>query len=247
MNQLTSPPFDPGRRQPCFCGSGDKFKDCCGSAVAVREPPHGIFVQHHALKTTQCQKLVSLGEASPKEWVGTVDSVTGKVGGKEDDSRVTKQVILGENQAELDKLVQKMWLQVIEPELGVRMEWFEQPVMLHYSPGGHYASHADAEYFDTASGLWHRQMDRDLSLLLYINEDFEGGQINFTHFRYRYAPSVGDLVVFPSDHRYKHQAEKVTSGTRYCIVSWGAVEGAPRANAKPPFNALKFKRGWFSR
>ena len=199
------------------------------------------------LSQRQCKKLCAIGDASRKEWVGTVDSQTGEVGGMERDSRVTRQVVLGKQQATFNKMVNKLWLDVVEPERDVRIEWFEQPVLLNYVKGGHYAPHADAEYFDNQQQLWCRQMDRDLSMLLYINDEFDGGGLHFASFNFRYAPRVGDLGIFPSDHRYIHQAEKVTRGTRYCIVSWAAVEGSPRANPAMPFNAIKPRRGWFAR
>ena len=247
MPGLTSPPFRPDPASPCLCGSGLNFAECCGSTLENRQPPVGVTVQHDVLSDRQCSKLCAIGESSRKEWVGTVDSQTGEVGGMEKDSRVTRQVVLGKQQAVFNKLVNKLWLSVVEPERNVRIEWFEQPVLLNYVKGGHYAAHADAEYFDEQQQLWQRQLDRDLSMLLYINDDFEGGGLKFSHFNFRYAPQVGDLVIFPSDHRYMHQAEKVTSGTRYCIVSWAAIEGSPRANADMPFNGIVPKRGWFGR
>jgi predicted 2-oxoglutarate/Fe(II)-dependent dioxygenase YbiX len=83
-----------------------------------------------------------------------------------------------------------------------------------------------------------RLRDRDLSLLIYLNDDFTGGGLTFTHFNFHFRPEPGDLLVFPSDNRYVHQAEKVESGVRYVIVSWAALKGVPRVAGQPPENAV---------
>ena len=72
-------------------------------------------------------------------------------------------------------------------------------------------------------------IDRDLSVLIYLNDDFEGGEVNFSNFGFDIKPSSGLLIAFPSDHRYLHAAQLVTSGVRYAIVSWAAIIGGPRA------------------
>ena len=70
--------------------------------------------------------------------------------------------------------------------------------------------------------------DRDLSLLLYLNEDYSGGGLTFTNFHCHFRPRTGDLLVFPSDNRYEQQAEVVQAGVRYAIASWAAVSGRRR-------------------
>ena len=63
-----------------------------------------------------------------------------------------------------------------------------------------------------------------------------------TNFNYTYRPRKGDLLFFPSDHRYLHQAETVTSGARYAIVSWAALENIPRVLNEPPVGYFLPKR-----
>jgi predicted 2-oxoglutarate/Fe(II)-dependent dioxygenase YbiX len=84
-------------------------------------------------------------------------------------------------------------------------------------------------------------MDRDYSMLFYVNDDYEGGHINCLMFNYRYEPRRGDLVLFPSDHRYVHTAEPVTRGNRYAIVSWAAVKESRKVKMGPPASAHMVK------
>ena len=71
-----------------------------------------------------------------------------------------------------------------------------------------------------------KKADRDVSLLIYLNNDFEGGDLRFNYFNYTFSPRKGDVVLFPSDHRYMHEAQLVSKGTRYVIVSWGSTSEA---------------------
>ena len=115
---------------------------------------------------------------------------------------------------------------------GDELEWFEWPDVLEYGPGGRYDLHADADLRDPATGAWRRVVDRDYSMLIYLNDEFTGGAIEFPRLDYRLQPRRGMLVAFPSDHRYVHAALPVESGMRYVIVSWAAAVGSPRV--KPP-------------
>ena len=75
-------------------------------------------------------------------------------------------------------------------------------------------------------------------MLIYLNDGYEGGELSFYKFNYQVWPRAGAVVMFPSDHRYLHQAEKVTKGMRYAIVSWASVQGIPKIADKPPKPAI---------
>ena len=76
-------------------------------------------------------------------------------------------------------------------------------------------------------------MDRDYSLLLYVNDGYEGGTLYFQNFDLRIRPTRGMLIAFPSDHRYLHAAEPLVSGERYAVVGWGSVKGVRKLNPVP--------------
>ena len=83
--------------------------------------------------------------------------------------------------------------------------------LLKYENGTHYKQHHDC-------GGNHR--DRVVSILVYLNDDYEGGQLTFPFFDVTYTPMAGDIVLFPSNYTFAHIAEPVTKGTKYAIVSW---------------------------
>ena len=82
--------------------------------------------------------------------------------------------------------------------------------MLKYRGGQMYGSHHDA-------GI---NVPRSVSAVVYLNEDYEGGEIEFVNFGIKIKPLPGMLILFPSNFAYEHVAHPVTKGTKYAIVTW---------------------------
>jgi len=135
---------------------------------------------------------------------------------------------------DVDAIVREAYLRHVAPHFGVEIEWFELPEILRYGPGGEYKPHADAEEWRGEGAGWMRGVDRDLSVLIYLNDGYGGGQIDFPNFRMQLPPQRGMLVAFPSDHRYLHAARPVTSGVRLVVVSWAKAKGSPTVRGEPP-------------
>jgi predicted 2-oxoglutarate/Fe(II)-dependent dioxygenase YbiX len=57
-----------------------------------------------------------------------------------------------------------------------------------------------------------------VSAVVYLNDDYEGGEIDFIRQELKIKPSVGDIVLFPSNYVYEHASCEVTSGTKYSVV-----------------------------
>jgi predicted 2-oxoglutarate/Fe(II)-dependent dioxygenase YbiX len=117
---------------------------------------------------------------------------------------------------------------IINPSYKIEVHDSEMPQFLHYGVGGHYKPHNDSESLWKAPNgdvFWRKSMDRDLSTILFLNDDFEGGNLIFPEFNLTLKPEPGLLVCFPSNHNYLHGVEPVTRGTRYSIVSWMTVKG----------------------
>lgn len=136
---------------------------------------------------------------------------------------------------------------VINPFYGIRVRDAEEPHILHYGLGGHYIPHVDAEtLYKDESGLdlWEKTLDRDLSIVYFLNDDFAGGELVFPAFDLRIAPEAGMLVCFPSDHHFVHGVDPVTHGHRYTIVNWLRVEGIPSMEEINEMNMDEYQRSW---
>jgi len=118
----------------------------------------------------------------------------------------------------------------VEPFYNVKIRDWEPLQLLHYGSGGHYIPHVDAETLYTDEDgleLWEKTLDRDISVVYFLNDDFDGGELFFPNLDLLIKPVAGTLVCFPSDHNYIHGVKPVTSGRRYSVVTWMRVKGMP--------------------
>lgn len=231
--------FPPGRLDPCYCGSGERYQHCCGNPGHTR-PPSGIHVLDNFLSAAECQAMLDLiaGKATdPYKMLNPDGTVI------PDPTRVCERVVFGADQHILDDLVRRAWRDVIIPATGTGLAWFEEPQLLKYNKGGFYYYHADDAYMVVKENAWRKAVDRDLSLLIYLSEDFTGGELHFNRLDYSLHPKAGMLVWFPSDMRYQHAARPVESGTRYAIVSWAAARGIERVQEARTTRAIDWDTG----
>ncbi len=236
------PDFNPRPKDPCVCRSGQAFEDCCGTTAPNRRPPPGVMAMQGFLSGDTCRQWVEYLEGQPRTSAQVLDmekSTPRRPVYVEDKTRVCHEVDAGDLRETINAAVKAAYQRVASATRR-SIEWMEIPHVLRYEPGGFYVSHADSCQRDEASRAWYKVNDRDLSLLMYINDDFTGGGFSFTRFNCRFKPGAGDVLVFPSDHRYEHCAHVVDSGFRYAIASWAAVRGVKRVLTEPPEQALHF-------
>jgi predicted 2-oxoglutarate/Fe(II)-dependent dioxygenase YbiX len=119
---------------------------------------------------------------------------------------------------------------LINPFYAVEVRDSEPLQVLHYGVGGHYIPHVDAETLYKDDGgleMWEKTLDRDLSIVYFLNDDFEGGELVFAPLHLVIKPRAGTLVCFPSDHNFIHGVNPVTDGHRYTAVTWMRIKGMP--------------------
>jgi hypothetical protein len=120
----------------------------------------------------------------------------------------------------------------VAPFYKADIEWYERPRIMRHMVLQPSEQRVDAEIQDT-DGQWQRSQSRDYSTLLFLNDDFEGGQLHLVSQNYSIIPKAGMLVAFPSDHRFMYTDLPITSGSRYELSSWGAAMGTTRPTQKP--------------
>lgn len=92
------------------------------------------------------------------------------------------------------------------------------PQLAKYVRGSHIRPHKD-----TATGF----SRRCLSCLLYLNHDYDGGELHFPRLDFSLRPRRGQLVIFPSE--YLHAVFPIVSGVRYCFVAFFLAVVSPLA------------------
>lgn len=119
----------------------------------------------------------------------------------------------------VDYAVKRAIKTVLEPFYRTIMGEYEKPQYLIYKSGGKYLPHIDGEY-TTDNVNWLPVNDRKYTLLFYLNEDYNGGTIDFPDLDLSYKPPTGYLLAFPSNRHYKHGAREVVAGVRRVLVTW---------------------------
>jgi hypothetical protein len=66
----------------------------------------------------------------------------------------------------------------------------------------------------------------DFAVIYYINDDYEGGEINFPWHNLKIKPKANSFITFPSNKEYLHEVLKNT-GDRYSSTLWFNFEGTP--------------------
>lgn len=221
--------FRPDPDGQCLCGKKLRFADCCGSEEVDRALPYGLILKKKFLSDTVSDKLISYVEKQSVSsdlaiFAENSGEVKEPISAVVNSDRVTSRIDLGDRQAIIDKWVADIFYKFVAKRVGSKIRSFTKPDLMRYTKGGYYKAHSDSEIFDAEKGVWKKVLDRDYSLLLYLNNDFEGGGVRFENFNYTYHPEKGDLLIFPSDRLYLHEALLVTSGVRYVIVSWANVK-----------------------
>jgi predicted 2-oxoglutarate/Fe(II)-dependent dioxygenase YbiX len=103
----------------------------------------------------------------------------------------------------------KICLTHYESMYNFKMEYMEAINFVRYTPGQHFAVHTDHGFSYTCT----------LSSVMYLNDDYNGGEIWFPYLNIKFKPEAGDIIFFPSTFIYAHASEKVTSGTKYSAVT----------------------------
>jgi hypothetical protein len=60
----------------------------------------------------------------------------------------------------------------------------------------------------------------NISSILYINDNYIGGEIVFDQYNYSIKPKSGTLIMFPGNKYYAHKVNKVIDGNRYTAPFW---------------------------
>ncbi len=59
-----------------------------------------------------------------------------------------------------------------------------------------------------------------MATLIYLNDDYEGGEIDFPTHKLSHKPKTGDLIMFPGNMHYAHEVKTIISGVRWTVPMW---------------------------
>lgn len=124
----------------------------------------------------------------------------------------------------LEQAVAACFREHVAPRYNCQFKAYEPVQFLGYPPGGHYLGHNDGEKFNMETRQWERLMERDVSFLFYLNDQYGGGELEFGDLGLTIKPKKGMMIAFPSYKDFAHKVHPVTWGHRYTLVSWVATQ-----------------------
>lgn len=96
-----------------------------------------------------------------------------------------------------------------QQKYNMNMTYMEAINFVRYGEKQHFAVHADHGFSYTCT----------VSSVVYLNDNYDGGELWFPYLDIKWKPQIGDMVFFPSTYIYAHAALPVTSGVKYSAVT----------------------------
>jgi hypothetical protein len=117
-----------------------------------------------------------------------------------------KYNLIGRVKNEIEKAYNLEDIKIVEKEdfLGV----------VHWETGSYLNTHVDDLGYVT---------ENHLPIIIYLNDGYEGGEINFETHDICIKPKTGDLVIFPGNMHYAHEVKRIVSGDRYTLPIWFTI------------------------
>lgn len=200
-----------------------------------QNPLSQILIQPNVIDNNGLTAMVDYIKIQPEIDLSVFDPEKSNLTGNTEFSidkkvRDTQLVEMGELFDPIVDLYRNIVKNIINPFYNITIKDSELPQILKYHVDGHYSPHVDGQsMWKSPNGdvIWRKSTDRDLSTVIFLNDDFEGGEFVFPEYRIRIKPEPGLLVCFPSTHQYIHGVEPVTKGVRYSMVNWMTISGVP--------------------
>jgi prolyl 4-hydroxylase len=162
-----------------------------------------------------CEELINLCESNLEKL---------KVLSKRDDYRIAEGCFVSEK---ID--VASNYRDRIAKMLYIPQTNMEDVHLVKYEVGGEYKEHQD--WFHPSQDYYRKEMERGgqriKTALVYLNDDFSGGDTTFPKIGMRITPKKGKLVVWDNvtaegelSYDSTHIGEIVTEGVKYIAVIW---------------------------
>lgn len=93
-------------------------------------------------------------------------------------------------------------------------------------PGDSHIAHADNARREHGRWMPNHTPQRDYTGIVYLNDDFTGGELVFPDRNIVIIPKPGLFVAFPSNHKFVHAVPNILSGKRYSLPLWFTLASA---------------------
>lgn len=188
--------------------------------------PFKIKYLPNAISLSITNEILDLAKSAPNEDAEVADFIDGKYVKLKNNKNCNASLV---NYATFEKkvndLIDKCAI-LVKEQTGLTC--IDKTVeFVHYTTGTNYWPHIDGQGFikDTDT-LTRGNIKRDITCVVYFNEDYTGGELYFKFFDVEYTFKAGDVIIYPSNWPYIHGVKPVI-GERYALVIW--FETTPHA------------------
>jgi prolyl 4-hydroxylase len=181
-----------------------------------------ILLVEDLLEPSLCKHIIQVAECCQFKPSSILVNVV------DTDVRSSGMLPLGGKEGSLQETTNQLLLQKIQTvqellfkRYGVKFPHTEMCSILRYLPGQSYKRHVDnlllaSRFVEVANGI----PTRDISVVGYLNDDFQGGETFFDRQNLKVKPQAGSVLVFPSYYTHPHQSLPVIRGKKYSFTSW---------------------------
>jgi predicted 2-oxoglutarate/Fe(II)-dependent dioxygenase YbiX len=173
-----------------------------------------IFVKESFL---QSDHLIKFQEYAPK--AGDFDKTNDYW-----DGRIHNTPAMMNQNKEMFEILSNYYLPRVkrEIELSFSVELQDNhPLMTVWRVGDYQPPHIDKADEPGGDGPY---PGSDFGAIIYLNDNYEGGEIYFPNQSLTIKPKAGSLVYFPGDSCYPHGVKEIVSGVRYTLPTfWKAM------------------------
>lgn len=192
--------------------------------IEVINLDYGIHLYRNAVNKNDCQTIINLIENEISLGIPKIQWNEASVNGKERTTHARncydlkfKKEGLGSYLPENESLAKAH--DMVNDRLNVALQHYEKLWhfnikykeafnFVKYMPGEFFKVHADHGPFYTCT----------VSAIVYLNDDYEGGELEFPRHELTIKPKAGDIMLFPSNYVYEHASLNISSGIKYAVV-----------------------------
>lgn len=192
--------------------------------VDVFNLEYGINLYRNAIPKDQCLSIIQRLEDSASGDTFNMSWNGAQVNDKEDTEHVRncvdikyKREHLGtilnfdQNMFDIHKEVEDrldFCLKDYESLWHLQMFYKEAFNFVKYLPGKYFKLHGDHGPYYSCT----------ISAVVYLNDNYSGGEIEFPRQGLKIKPEAGDIILFPSNFVYEHASCEIFEGTKYSVV-----------------------------
>lgn len=166
--------------------------------------PSNIVIVENFISKPHLERIYKycclINEWEPQSSAGT-DKISTAATMKKVDPEL--HAIMCEYATKMQSMIEHKFGRTLEPgTLGIR----------RWDVGESQEQHADGESHD---GIPNETYIVDYGSIVYLNDNYTGGELYFSAYDISFKPTAGTLAFFPSSTYYIHGVKPVTSGVRY--------------------------------